>query len=299
MSYGITDRKISDQLSATVLSVVGQWVHIIATNKVTMAGLVIFMILSTVSLFAPILATHHPTRSTPGEQLVPPCREHFFGTDKVGRDVYSRTLYAGRIDLSIAISAGIIAMLVGTSTGAILAFHGGLLDDVGMRLVDGLQAFPSLILAMGVVAAVGPSMANLVFIIAFVEMPYFLRLVHNEVLRIREQEYVEAARCVGLSDQSILFRHVLPNTISPVLVQLSGSTSYAILSLAALGFIGLGITPPTPEWGIMISQETATIVTGEWWATLVPGVAIALSVMALNLVGDGLQDVLDPQRTLR
>ena len=276
-----------------------QWARLLARNKVTMAGLVMILIIGFASLLAPLLATHHPNKSLPGEQLLPPSREHLFGTDQNGRDIFSRILYAGRIDLSISLSAALLGMLVGTAMGAVLGFFSGWLDDVGMRVVDGLQAFPSLILAMGVVAAVGPGISNLVFVIALVQMPAYIRLVRGELLSIREREYVEAARCVGLSNQSILFRHVLPNCISPVIVQLSASISYAILGLTALSFIGLGINPPTPEWGQMISTATDTIVTGEWWATLTPGLAIVFSVMAFNLIGDGLQDILDPQRTLR
>ncbi len=232
-------------------------------------------------------------------QLVAPNRAHLFGTDINGRDLFSRTVFAARVDLTIAVGAAILGMVMGTLIGSVLGFYGGGIDELGMRVIDGIQAFPVFILAMGVVAAIGQSIPNLILVIAFVQMAPYVRLVRGEVLSLKEREFVEAARGVGLSSANILFRHIMPNSLSPVFVQVSAGTSYAILATAALSFVGLGVNPPTPEWGSMVSAATGTIITGEWWATLFPGLAIALSVMGFNLIGDGLQDIADPHRRLR
>ena len=232
-------------------------------------------------------------------QLVAPNRAHLFGTDINGRDLFSRTVFAARVDLTIAVGAAILGMVMGTLIGSVLGYYGGGIDELGMRVIDGIQAFPVFILAMGVVAAIGQSIPNLILVIAFVQMAPYVRLVRGEVLSLKEREFVEAARGVGLSNANILFRHIMPNSLSPVFVQVSASTSYAILTTAALSFVGLGVNPPTPEWGSMVSAATGTIITGEWWATFFPGLAIALSVMGFNLIGDGLQDIADPHRRLR
>jgi peptide/nickel transport system permease protein len=275
------------------------WAKIVGDNKITTVGLSFVLFFVLLGTFAPIIATHNPVVSEPASQLLPPSFQHFFGTDSGGRDVFSRVIFAARVDLLIAILAAISGMLIGTLLGAIIGYYGGIVDELGMRVVDGIQAFPVFILAMGVVAALGQSIPNLIIVIGFVQMAPYIRLVRGEVLTIREREFIEAAQCVGLSNTNILFRHVLPNCLAPVFVQVSASTSYAILAIAGLSFIGLGINPPTPEWGSMISSATDTIITGEWWVTLFPGLAIIFSVMGFNLIGDGLQDIIDPQRTLR
>lgn len=265
-------------------------------NRVTLAGLVIVVLVALLALLAPLVAPYAPQAGNAAATLRPPSLSHPFGTDSIGFDVFSRTLYAARLDLLIAFGAVGIALGVGCLFGAVAGFLGRLVDEVVMRLMDMLSAFPSFILALGVVAALGPSLPNLIFAIALVNVPVYARLLRSRVLTVRELQYVRAATALGLPRRRVLFVHVLPNSWAPIFVQSTLQAGYAILEAAGLSFIGLGVRVPRAEWGVMINMGLQYIVSGQWWITFFPGMAIALTVMGFNLIGDGLQDVLDPRR---
>jgi peptide/nickel transport system permease protein len=265
-------------------------------NRVTLAGLLIVLAVVLLAVLAPLVAPYPPQEGNAAETLRPPSWTHPFGTDSIGFDVFSRTLYAARLDLVIAFGAVAIALVVGCLFGAIAGFLGRFVDEAMMRLMDILSAFPSFILALGVVAALGPSLPNLIFAIALVNVPVYARLLRSRVLTVKEAQYVRAATALGLTRRRVLFVHILPNSWAPIFVQSTLQAGYAILEVAALSFIGLGIRVPRAEWGVMINMGLQYVVSGEWWITFFPGIAIALTVMGFNLIGDGLQDVLDPRR---
>jgi peptide/nickel transport system permease protein len=265
-------------------------------NRVTLFGFVIVAVVAFCAVFAPLLAPYGPMEGNAAATLRSPSFSHPFGTDSIGFDIFSRTLYGGRLDLAIAFGAVGVALAVGCAFGAIAGFLGRVVDEVVMRLMDMLSAFPSFILALGVVAALGPSVPNLIFAIALVNVPVYARLLRARVLTVREAQYVRAATALGLPRRRVLLVHVLPNSWAPIFVQSTLQAGYAILEAAGLSFIGLGIRVPKAEWGVMINMGLQYIVSGQWWITFFPGMAIALTVMGFNLIGDGLQDVLDPRR---
>jgi peptide/nickel transport system permease protein len=265
-------------------------------NPVTLAGLAIVLAVALLGLLAPLIAPYGPTEGNPDATLQPPSWDHPFGTDAIGFDIFSRVLYAARLDLAIALGAVGIALLVGCLLGAVAGFFGRLTDEVTMRVCDMLSAFPSFILALGVVAALGPSIPNLIFAIALVNVPVYARLLRARVLSVREAQYVRAATAIGCSRPRLIFAHVLPNSMAPIFVQSTLQAGYAILEAAGLSFIGLGVRVPTAEWGLMVSMGLQYVVSGEWWISFFPGMAIAVTVMGFNLIGDGLQDLLDPKR---
>jgi peptide/nickel transport system permease protein len=265
-------------------------------NPVTLAGLVIVALVTVLAVCAPLVAPYAPREGNADATLQPPSFSHLFGTDSTGFDIFSRTIYAARLDLAIAFGAVGIALVAGCMLGAIAGFLGRVVDEVVMRLMDMLSAFPSFILALGVVAALGPSLPNLIFAIALVNVPVYARLLRSRVLTVKEAQYVRAAKALGFSRPRTLLVHVLPNSWAPIFVQSTLQAGYAILEAAGLSFIGLGIRVPEAEWGVMINMGLQYVVSGEWWITFFPGMAIALTVMGFNLIGDGLQDVLDPRR---
>jgi peptide/nickel transport system permease protein len=266
------------------------------SNRVTLAGLVIVLVVALLGLLAPLIAPYGPLEGNAAATLQPPSWSHPFGTDSIGFDIFSRTLYAARLDLAIALGAVAIALVVGCTFGAIAGFLGRTVDEVVMRVMDMVSAFPSFILALGVVAALGPSVPNLILAIAFVNVPVYARLLRVRILSVREAQYVRAATALGLPRWRILVVHVLPNSWAPIFVQSTLQAGYAILEAAGLSFIGLGVRVPRPEWGVMINMGLQYIVSGQWWISFFPGMAIALTVMGFNLIGDGLQDILDPRR---
>jgi peptide/nickel transport system permease protein len=265
-------------------------------NPVTLAGLLIVVVVALLGLLAPLIAPYGPTEGNPDATLQPPSWDHPFGTDAIGFDIYSRVLYAARLDLGIALGAVGIALLTGCLLGAVAGFFGRVTDEVIMRSCDMLSAFPSFILALGVVAALGPSIPNLIFAIALVNVPVYARLLRARMLSVREAQYVRAAAAIGCSRPRLMFAHVLPNSMAPIFVQSTLQAGYAILEAAALSFIGLGVRVPTAEWGVMVNMGVQYVVSGEWWISFFPGMAIAVTVMGFNLIGDGLQDLLDPKR---
>lgn len=248
------------------------------------------------AIFAPLLSKWGPTEIDPSGTLARPGGAHLLGTDGNGMDVWSRVLHAGRIDLGIAVCAVALAVLVGTFLGLLAGYLGGWIDDVLMRIVDIFQAFPTFILALAVAALLGDGFGNLVITIALVNAPAYARLVRAEVRTLREMPYVDAARTSGASTAGIIWRHLLPNSLTPVRVIAPLNCGWAMLTLAGLSFLGLGITVPTAEWGSMISLGTSDVVAGRWWTSVPPGLALLVCVLGFSLLGEGLQERADARR---
>jgi peptide/nickel transport system permease protein len=267
-------------------------------SPLTVTGLTLLLIFGLSSLFAPLLPLPDPLDQVLTSRLKPPSPDHLLGTDQLGRDILSRIIFGGQISLTIGLTVVIIAGFVGTLIGLVSGYFGGLTEEILMRITDIFFAFPSLILAMAIAGALGPGLNNAMIAIAAVSWPIYARLVRAQVLSLRKLEFVEAAVALGGSPQRIILRHILPNTLSPILVQISFNMGSAILNAAGLSFIGFGAQPPTPEWGVMISEGRQFLATHYWLSTF-SGIAILITVTAFNLIGDGLRDLLDPRlRTL-
>jgi peptide/nickel transport system permease protein len=275
---------------------IGYAAYLFRRNPLSLAGLAIVLFFIVIATLAPLIATHDPYAPLAGRPSMAPSRAHYFGTDGLGMDIFSRVVWAARIDMLVAVVAVVLAVLVGVPVGALAAYAGGLVDDVIMRLLDSQQAFPSYILALAIVAATGQSLHNIVVVIAFVNYPIYARLVRAQMLSAKESQYAAAARVVGNPPWRIIFRHLVPNCLGPVYVQGSLNAGWALLLAASLSFIGLGVRLPTPEWGLMVSMGARHTVFGEWWISFFPGLAIFIAVLGFNLLGDGLQDVFDPKR---
>jgi len=256
-------------------------------------GLVLVVSLVLLAVLAPLLAGD-PLAQNLSQRLRAPNATYLFGTDQLGRDVFARTLYGSRISLAIGFLVVALSLVVGAAVGLLAGVLGGFWDNVLMRVTDIFLAFPALILAMAISAALGPSLTNVMIAVAAVSWPNYARLTRAQVLSIRGLEFVDAARSLGASGGRIAWRHLLPNSLSPLLVQASFDVGGAILTAAGLGFIGFGAQPPTPEWGAMVS-ETRNFIAEAPWASTAPALAILLTVLAFNLLGDGLRDVLDPR----
>jgi peptide/nickel transport system permease protein len=259
-----------------------------------MIGLVLLLLLVATAVFAPAIAPYDPLRVSPIDALLPPSSEHWMGTDTLGRDVMSRVIFGTRISLRLGLVSVSIALSIGVLIGVLAGYLGGRVDGVLMRLVDVLLAFPSLILALVAVFALGPGLTNAMIAVGISTIPAFARITRGEVLSAKENLYVQSAQALGASPSTVMFRHILPNIIAPNIVMAALMTGTAILAGAALSFLGLGAQSPTPEWGLMLSQGRA-FMSLAWWLTLFPGLGIMLTVMAMNLLGDGLRDVLDPR----
>ncbi len=259
-----------------------------------MLGLTILLILVLASLAAPLLTPYDPEKLKLADALIHPNLTHPLGTDHLGRDMLARLLYGGRLSLMIGFLAVGIGLIVGTPLGAISGYYGGWVDMVVQRMADILLSFPSILLALALVAVLGVGLKNVIISVGVSAIPSFIRLVRGSVLSIREQTYVEAARSVGVKDHVILRRHILVNAMAPVIVQATLNLGTAILVAAGLGFLGLGVQPPTPEWGAMLGEGRQYIFSASYMATF-PGLAIFLAVLGFNLMGDGLRDALDPR----
>lgn len=262
-------------------------------NPVTLVGLIMTVGLIVVALAAPWIATHDPIKLDPKHRLVGPSTSFWLGTDDSGRDIFSRVIYGSRYSLLAAVVVLSLAATFGTAVGLIAGYAGGAVDEILMRVTDMFLAFPALVLAMGVSAALGASLVNAMIAIAVVWWPWYARLIRSQALHLKHEQFVEAARASGASGRWILLRHILPNCWTPIIVQVSLDVGYAILTTAGLSFIGLGAQPPTPEWGSMIAIGKDFILT-QWWYATFPGLAIFLAVMAFNLLGDGLQEAISP-----
>jgi peptide/nickel transport system permease protein len=264
-------------------------------NSLSLAAAIVVVLLVLMALAAPLVAPYDPDAPDAADVLQAPSGRHWLGTDLYGRDQLSRIVHASRVDLLIALTATAMALSAGAALGALAGYRGGWTDQLVMRVIDTVMAFPSFILAMGITAAMGNSLRNVVVAIAVTHVPIYARLIRGEMLRLRELEYAEAARTVGNRERRIVFYHLLPNCVPPVIVQATLAMGFAILTVAALSFIGLGIQPPQSEWGSMTAEGAGYIVSGEWWIFLFPGLAIMVTVLAFNLVGDTLRDLLDPR----
>ncbi|WMY10926.1 ABC transporter permease [Paraburkholderia phenoliruptrix] len=267
--------------------------HVLKVNKLSAVALAFLVALLMLAALAPFVVPHDPYATHLDQALQPPNSAHWFGTDRVGRDVFSRVLVAARLDLSIAFSAVLISFFGGTLIGGAAAYFGGRWDRIIGRATDVLMIFPLFVIAMAFVAAFGNSLSSIVLASAIVNVPYFLRLARSEVKQLRLQNYVEAARAGGNSEMRVLLEFMLPNTLPTMSVQLSTSLGWAILNVASLSFIGLGIRPPTAEWGIMVAEGAANLLAGNWWLVVFPGAALTLTVLSFNLLGDGVRDILD------
>lgn len=266
-------------------------------NRLAMIGGTVVLLLFAISLLAPWLSAYHPSTINAWEVLQPPSWQHWFGTDELGRDVLARVLFGARISLKVGFVAVGIAVLLGTVIGLFAGYYGGWLDAVLMRLVDIMLCFPSFFLILAVIAFLQPSIWIIMAVIGLTGWMGVARLVRAEVLTIREMEYIQAARCIGCSDLRIILRHILPNALSPVLVAATLGVAGAILTESALSFLGIGVQPPTPSWGNILTSGKDYIEFA-WWLSLFPGLAILITVLAYNLLGEGIRDALDP-RTIR
>jgi peptide/nickel transport system permease protein len=260
----------------------------------TLAGLLLLILFVLLAILAPLVSPYDPLGQNISESLHAPSPQHLLGTDKLGRDMFSRMLYGARISIVVGLAVVALAGSLGAFVGLIAGYVGKWADEALMRSTDIFFAFPSLILAMSIAGALGPSLPNALIAVAVVSWPVYARLIRGQVLALREREFVQAAQATGVSTRRIIFRHLLPNTMAPLLVQASFDMGATILSVAGLSFIGFGAQPPTPEWGVMIS-EGRNYITTQWWLTGGPALGILLLVAAFNLVGDGLRDILDPQ----
>lgn len=266
----------------------------LSRNKMAVLGLIILIILAIVAIFADFIAPYDYAKQDLLNAFQHPSAEHIFGTDEFGRDIFSRVIYGARMSLLVGFVSVGIALLVGGALGAISGYYGKHVDNIIMRLMDILLAIPQTLLAIAIVAALGTGLFNLMIAVGISSVPTYARIVRASVMTIRDEEYIEAARCSGTSNLKIILRHILPNCLAPVIVQVTLGIASAILSAAGMSFIGLGIQPPQPEWGNMLSSGRDYI-RGYSYMTMFPGLAIVITVLSLNLLGDGLRDALDPK----
>jgi peptide/nickel transport system permease protein len=266
----------------------------ILANPLNLVAIALIVILAACALLAPVLAPYDPLAQDLAVRLKPPSPEHWLGSDSLGRDIASRILYGARISLLVGVVVVASAGVFGTFVGLVAGYAGGLVDEALMRLTEVFLAFPALILAMAIAGALGPSLTNAIIAIAAVTWAVYARLVRGQILSLRQREFVEAARAMGASRRRIVLRHLLPNTLAPLMVQASFDMGSSIIAAAGLSFIGFGAQPPTPEWGVMIS-EGRNFISTQPWLSLFPGVAILLAVGSFNLLGDGLRDAFDPR----
>jgi peptide/nickel transport system permease protein len=271
-----------------------RWMTRFLKNKLVVVGGAIVLVVFLAALFAPVIAPHSPYQQYTTDQLVGPSRTYPLGTDELGRDVFSRVLYGTRISIQVAVISLAIGLLTGGALGLVAAYKGGMWDLVIMRFADILFAFPSLLLAIAILAVLGPSLTNVMVAIGIIFIPIFIRVTRASGMVIVQEQYVEASRASGASAFRVMLRHVLPNAMAPLLVQTTLAISYAILAEAGLSFLGLGAQPPEPSWGSMLSSGRGFMTFAPWTA-FAPGTAIFIAVLGFNILGDGLRDVLDPR----
>ena len=269
--------------------------YVISENWITFGSFGLFLVFVLFAIFGDAVAPYDPLASNSAMALQPPSPAHWFGTDQLGRDVLSRVIVATRLDLGIAVMAVALSFLVGSVLGTCAGYFGGWCDRIISRCIDTLMAFPLFVLAMGLVAALGNTVENIILATAIINLPLYTRVIRSEVLVRREAGFVEAARLTGNGDWRIMAKHLFPNVLPVMMVHVSLNMGWAILNAAGLSFIGLGVQPPTPEWGIMVAEGATYIVSGEWWLALFPGAVLMLAVFCFNLLGDGLRDLIDPR----
>lgn len=271
--------------------------NLIFKNPLTTFGLAVIFVLILTALFAPYLAPYPDQgkgQSNLGERLLAPALKHPLGTDNLGRDILSRIIFGARISLKAALAVVVLVVGIGVPLGLIAGYFGGKIDELIMRFADMVLAFPSYLLAIAIVASLGPSLSNALIAVSLPWWPWYTRLMRSQVLSIKEMQFVESARAIGVSRLRIMFRHILPNCLSPIIVQATLDMGYIILAIASLGFLGLGTQPPTADWGVMVSDGREFFMI-QWWISTFSGAAIFLTVLAFNLVGDGIREALDPK----
>jgi len=264
-------------------------------NHLMVAGTSIIVFLLLVTVVAPLLATHDPYEQILPDRLLPPSAQHYFGTDNLGRDIFSRVVYGSRVTLTIVFLVAVISTPLGLVIGVLAGYFGGALDEILMRLSDVFLAFPKLILAIAFAAALGPGVENAIVAISVANWPSYARLARAETLSVRNNDYIQVIRSMGASNLRIMVGHITPMCLSSIIVRLSLDMGTIILTAAGLGFLGLGAQPPVPEWGLMVSDGRQFLV-DQWWVSTLPGFAILIVVMGFNLMGDGFRDILDPHQ---
>ena len=262
-------------------------------NPTAAAGLLIVVMMAFIAVAAPVIAPYDPNKVDTKNRLQPPSRDHLFGTDQLGRDLFSRVVYGSRISLTIAMLAVAVTAMIGVPIGLVSGYYGGKIDEVLMRITDMFMAFPRLVLALAFAAALGPSLYNTIIAISLAYWTVYARLVRGIALQTKNEAFIEAAIAAGASTLRIIFKHVFPMVTAPLLVQATLDFGATILLAAGLGFLGLGAQPPTPEWGVMVSEGRQFLVTGEWWISFFPGLFILLTALGFNLLGDSLRDITD------
>jgi peptide/nickel transport system permease protein len=270
--------------------------YVVSENPVTGLAFGLFLLIALTALVGPHVVPHDPLASDTSATLQPPSLKHWFGTDQLGRDIFSRVVVATRLDFIIALSSVVLVFVLGGLAGIASGFFGGWTDRIVGRISDTIMAFPLFVLAMGIVAALGNTVTNIIIATAIINFPLYVRVARAEANVRRDAGFVQAARLSGNGEFRILLMHIMPNIMPIMMVQISLTMGYAILNAAGLSFIGLGVRAPTPEWGIMVAEGAANIISGEWWVALFPGAALMLAVFCFNLLGDGLRDLVDPQR---
>jgi peptide/nickel transport system permease protein len=270
--------------------------RLLARNRLAAASLLILLLVVAAAAVGPWLAPYGINEQNLSARLSPPSLEHWFGTDELGRDVFSRVIYGARVSLQVGVVAVGLSLVAGTVIGLVAGYRGGWIDAVLMRLMDIVFSFPVILLAIAIVAVLQPSLFNVMLAIAVVFTPILARVVRGSVLSVREEVHIRAVRSLGASDTRIVLRHILPNVAAPIIVQTSLSLAFAILTEAALSYLGIGIQPPRAAWGADLQSSQAFLASGSWWMAVFPGLAILVTVMAFNLLGDGLRDVLDPKQ---
>lgn len=271
--------------------------YLLNRNWLQRASLIIIVLLILIAILAPVISPypdHAISATNPEDKLLPPSSQYLFGTDELGRDMFSRVIYGTRISLQTALIAVALAILVGVPLGAIAGGLGGVVDEIIMRITDIFLSFPPLLLAIAIAAFLGPNLENAMFAIVVSWWPWYTRIIRGQAVSIRERQFVRAARSIGTPRYRIIFNHILPNTFAPVIVQASMDIGGVILTIASLSFLGLGAQPPTPEWGLLISTSR-TYFLSAWWYSTFPGLAIFITVLVFNLIGDGIREVLDPR----
>ena len=277
-----------------------RWVRTFARHRLALVGLAIVSLLVVIAIGAPLIATHDPNFVDLVASRQGPSREHWLGTDDIGRDVFSRVVHGARVSLSVGVVAVTIYVVIGTVLGAVSGYFGGRVDSVIQRLTDAVMCFPSLIIIISAVAILGPSIYNVMLVIGLLSWPTICRIVRAQFLGLREREFVEAARSMGAGNARIIFRHILPNAIAPIIVAATFGIASAILTEAGLSFLGLGVQPPTASWGNLVNTaQSAAVLKQMPWLWIPPGSLIALAVLSINFVGDGLRDTFDPRSRLR
>ena len=292
----MTDTTAAVPRESPVASLLRHSRYVLAQNHVTGLAFALFLLIVLAAVFGPQIAPYDPLASNTAQALKPPSAQHWFGTDQLGRDVFSRVIVATRLDFFIAVTSVALVFLMGGLAGVAAGFFGGWTDRIVGRIADTIMAFPLFVLAMGIVAALGNKVQNIVLATAIVNFPLYARIARAEANVRRDAGFVEAARLSGNADWRILVSQILPNVFPILIVQMSLTMGYAILNAAGLSFIGLGVRPPTPEWGIMVAEGAAFMVSGQWWNAFFPGAALMIAVFCFNLLGDGLRDIVDPRR---